>query len=282
MSEHVSFSQYSTFSRCGKQYQLERIQGVPRTPSLALLFGSAVHEAFERVLKSEGEPIAGSVQEMWGEIVQSHTDRMVAEFNTPIEGFKISGRKTEAKPNREDYDWWMIEGLQQVNAFLEWLGTSGWGIYAVEDQVPMVEFNATGILGGVEVKAFIDSLMVNPDGELVVVDFKTGSRTPQELQLGVYSALLQQRMGLHVDKGAYYMTRKAEMSEQFDLRRYTPEFFGTVFGQFAAAKELGLFIPSIGDHCKWACDVSHACAAVGGVDAYKFDPLHPSYNPSNK
>ena len=122
MSEHVSFSQFTTFSRCGKQYQLERIQGVPRTPSLALLFGSAVHEAFERVLKNEVDSIAGSVQSMWGDIVESHAQRMIKEFDTPIEQFKVSGRKTEAKPNREDYDWWMVEGLQQVNAFLDWLG----------------------------------------------------------------------------------------------------------------------------------------------------------------
>jgi putative RecB family exonuclease len=277
VSEHVSFSQFTTFSRCGKQYQLERIQGVPRTPSLALLFGSAVHEAFERVLKYQVDMMAGSIQSMWGEIVESHAQRMIKEFDTDIDQFKVSGRKTEAKPNREDFDWWMIEGLQQVNAFLEWLAISGWSVYEVENQIPMVEFNASGILGGIEVKAFIDSVMVNPDGELVVVDFKTGSRTPQELQLGVYSALLEQRMGLHVDKGAYYMTRKADMSEQFDLRRYTPEFFGTVFQQFSAAKELGLYIPSVGDHCKYACDVSDACATVGGTQAYLYDPLHPAY-----
>lgn len=53
MTEHVSWSQYSTFSECGKRYYLERIAGAPQQPAVWLLAGTVVHELIERINKGE-------------------------------------------------------------------------------------------------------------------------------------------------------------------------------------------------------------------------------------
>ena len=49
MTAHVSFSQFDTYSRCGKRYQLERIQSAPRSPSVWLLAGKVVHTFIEKI-----------------------------------------------------------------------------------------------------------------------------------------------------------------------------------------------------------------------------------------
>lgn len=224
--------------------------------------------------------IAGSVQAAWGEAWERHKAAMMERTDVPIDQWKTAGRKTEEKPRGEDAEWWEIEGFRQVMAYLEWYASSDWQIYKVEGVIPMVEMDISHNLGGVVVKAFIDALMVHPETrELVVVDYKTGSKQPQATQLGVYRALLMEKMGLKVNKGAYFLTRKGHMSELIDLTRYTPAMFANVFSGFATAKDLNLYLPNVGDHCRWRCDVSNACAIVGGVDAYKYDPLHPAYRP---
>ena len=51
--------------------------------------------------------------------------------------------------------------------------------------------------GTVPVKMALDRIMQLPDGELVVLDLKTGSRTPSTtLQLGFYSVGIEPYFGL--------------------------------------------------------------------------------------
>jgi len=52
---HKSFSQFSTWIRCGKAYQLERILEAPQTPAWWFVGGSAFHSAAEKYLLAEYE-----------------------------------------------------------------------------------------------------------------------------------------------------------------------------------------------------------------------------------
>ena len=47
VSTHLSYSQLTAWTRCGKQYQLQRLQGAPEEPTVWLPAGTAVHSAFE-------------------------------------------------------------------------------------------------------------------------------------------------------------------------------------------------------------------------------------------
>lgn len=44
---HVSYSAYSDWLHCGKQYQLKRLTDLPERPAWWNIGGSAVHEATE-------------------------------------------------------------------------------------------------------------------------------------------------------------------------------------------------------------------------------------------
>jgi hypothetical protein len=47
--QHYSHSQVSSWLRCGKAYELERIVRVPRAPAVYLVTGNALHSAIERL-----------------------------------------------------------------------------------------------------------------------------------------------------------------------------------------------------------------------------------------
>jgi hypothetical protein len=47
---HKSFSQFSTWVRCGKAYELERIQQAPTEPAWWFVGGTAFHTAVEKFL----------------------------------------------------------------------------------------------------------------------------------------------------------------------------------------------------------------------------------------
>lgn len=291
MTTHVSFSQLDTYNRCGKRYQLERLLGAPKEPACWLLGGKAFHEFAERINLGQypifSGRIARSVPEMvevlrkdWLEHYDQALAEMVEEFGKPASTWKAGGRKTAEKPNGEDTDWWRINGLLQAAQYANWLATSGWQVFHLGDTA-MVEANVTGELGGVEVRAYLDSLLVNPDGELVIVDYKTGTKIPPPVQLGNYRALLMSTVGLTVDSGAFFMSRKAEMTEPFDLRRFTPELVGSLMSDFDRSRSAGIFLPKPGDACH-ICDVKAACYVVGGALAYRYDPLHPQYAPESE
>lgn len=46
---HVSFSQLTAYTRCGKQYQLQRIMEAPEEPSVWLPAGKAIHSTIEQI-----------------------------------------------------------------------------------------------------------------------------------------------------------------------------------------------------------------------------------------
>lgn len=225
------------------------------------------------------EPIAGTIQVSrteWEHIFGTHISRAEEQSGVSPTQWRTAGRKTKDKPNGDDLGFWYGEGFNQATAYAHWLETSGWRVHG-HNGTPLVEVEVSGELGGVTIKAFLDAVLASPGGALVLTDYKTGSRTPVGLlQLGTYRALLLQTVGIEVNLGSFYMTRKGEMTEPESLTRFTPEYLGGIYSRLAQGIEGGIFLPHLGDHCR-TCDVSSACFARGGTDAYKFDPDHPHY-----
>lgn len=198
--------------------------------------------------------------------------------DAPVEQWRTAGRKTKDKPNGEDLNWWHHAGLEQVNAYRSWLEMSGWRIVSFDSE-PMVEFevNAAFNDGATPVKGFIDAVMVTPGGELVIVDYKTGSRTPAGVQqLALYATMLGM-VDLPIPTlGAYYMTRKGELSPVEDLTRWDKPFFDNLFDQLYRARTADVYLPHVSDMCG-SCGVNAFCYAYGGSESHLYDPLHPNY-----
>lgn len=172
----------------------------------------------------------------------------------------------KAKKQPEDVSWWRANGPQMVVNYVNWRARSGWKPWRTPDGELAVELDITVDLPGQEpLKMFIDQVMVSqPARELVIVDLKTGARTPEsDLQLGVYRLGVLRKYGIDIRLGAYWMARKGEMSGVYDLTHLRPELLELYYARFRQARELGIFIPHPTFLCR-ACAMRDYCAAYGG------------------
>jgi hypothetical protein len=175
--------------------------------------------------------------------------------------WKAAGRATKANPNKEDGDWWNNNGSAMVDSWIAWRnGTHPWVLWEPTPGIPAIELAVNPVWNDIPVKMFIDRVMVNPDGELVVLDIKTGSRTPMsDLQLGFYAAGIEAIFGIRPQYGAYWMGREGNVKELVNLDKYTTQDIIDMVTKFDQARKAEIFLPnmshcvmcSVKDKCKW-------------------------------
>jgi hypothetical protein len=204
------------------------------------------------------------LSEMWSAELRSELARAEADSGYPVSEFKVGGRKTKALPDGEDVDFWMGEGLKQLEKYVEWYRESGWSIATMPDGKPGIEWSVEVPVGDIPVKMFIDGIFLDKNGHHWIVDFKTGKNTPSSaLQLALYRTGIKRTTGLEINLGAWYMTRKGELSDAIDLSHWDEDFFDGWFSTVNAQIALGLFAPNVDMHCGW-CGVRDYCQAVNG------------------
>lgn len=160
----------------------------------------------------------------------------------------------------ENLDWWNKEGPELAANWMRFREHSPWQIWITPDGIPAIELEMHVEVNDVMVKMVLDRVMVNDQGELIIVDLKTGRRTPQStLQLGFYRYGLWKTFDILVDKGAYWMARSAAMTDTVSLSEYTPEKIEYLIQAFDNARKAGAFIPNTSScgmcgytmHCEW-------------------------------
>ena len=217
-----------------------------------------------------------NLEQDWLSTLDRTVSAKVEQTGFDLSAWRIAGRPTKDKPHGEDIEFGTESGLAQLHGYSLWLASTDWTLVDFDGE-PAVELPVSCHFGDIPVRGFIDGVWATPDGELVVVDYKTGSRTPDSLlQLGLYAASLEQMGYPRPSLGAFYMTRKGEMTKPESLDRYTAHFWEQMFSLFSRAVQEDIFLPNVAQNCR-TCGVRDACAAVGGVDAYRYDPLHPAF-----
>lgn len=255
---HLSYSQVSTLKKCGEQWRLERGLKVPARPSFALVGGSAVHTATERIdfaLMEHGESLdpAEEFHRAFSEQIQEQEERSGYD----CADFYAGGRASKQWPNKENLDWWTHEGPMMVANWVNFRDNSVMHVTHIE-----LDFEIE--LGGVPVKGFIDRIM----GDGVVVDLKTGSRAPSDggMQLGVYGLAVEQVLGIRPTHGYYWMGRAGGTGLPYDLSAWSKDRLDYEFRNARQKQELGIFEANPSPMCS-ACGVRDFCHAVGGARA---------------
>lgn len=263
---HLSYSGLDTFQQCGEKYRLQRVMHVEQDQAWWFVGGSAVHKATE--LYDLGDE--RTLEKMWADAWIEQTDTL--DMSKPIHA---GGRATKQWPNKEDAAWWNFHGLQMLTDYVKWRDNSRWELLTDGDYT-FVEYEFLLTLpnpmsedeGDLVVKGFIDRVFVTPDGEVVVVDLKTGSREPaSSTQLGIYAAGLRQRANVNPAVGAYYMARKADIGQQRSLMHYTDDLLAYWLGMFEDSVRSERFLPHVTAMCG-TCTVAPHCYAVGGKAPY--------------
>ena len=173
--------------------------------------------------------------------------------------WRASGRATKANPNKEDGDWWNVNGSAMVDSWIAWRnGTHPLVLWEPQPGVPAIELGLTPIWNDIPVQMHIDRVMINEDGELIVVDIKTGARTPSsDLQLAFYAAGMEEMFGIRPRYGAYWMGRTGQTDELIDLDYISKEDIIEIVTKFDTARRAELFMPNL-NHCIM-CNVKNEC-----------------------
>lgn len=253
--DYLSYSSMSSYLECGKRFELERVWKAPESPAWYFVGGDAVHGATEMLDKGETDDVTYAWNTCWAK----------AEVQLP-EGVepRAGGRKSTAWPNKENRDWWLHHGPKMVQAWVDWRSTSGYQFLEMPDGSPAVEVPVVFEFDEVLVKGYIDRVMVDPNGQVVVVDLKTGSREPaSSLQLAVYALGLQRTSGITATLGGYWMARQGDIPNLNSLSHLTGDLVGGWFNDVRRGIEAEIFVPKVSPLCN-SCSVSAYCAAVGG------------------
>ena len=176
--EHISFSQWNTYTNCPRNWYLSRVRHAEETQTWFLPIGTAVHQMIEDQLA--GEIDSPSAEQVFYPLIQK---QMLIEPDTTkwLAGGSKDSPVVEEKALRKVKDC-----FEAAIEFLE-----DWDVWEVE-------YDASGRLPGLEpeVKAFVDII-----GEYKgkkkkyhgpgIVDWKSGSKKPgNNFQLETYAALL--------------------------------------------------------------------------------------------
>lgn len=190
--------------------------------------------------------------------------------------WRAGGRATKDWPNKQNGDWWAVNGEQMVADFVTWWAASGNQVWTAPSGDSGVELGMVVDFDGIPVKAFADLVMVTHDGELAVMDYKTGASTPEtSMQLGLYAVCVEKMFGVRPQVGYFYSARDAVAKPAENMHVWTYDLFCELFRQFELGLKNRIFLPNAGINCR-TCGVAEYCHVNGGSLAHLYDSLHPS------
>jgi putative RecB family exonuclease len=252
----LSPSRAADFKSCPLLYRFRTIDRLPEAPSLAAMRGTMVHTVLERLfdLPSAERTLAAA-----REILPTAWQTLLAEAPQAAELFAADADGTE-----------LAEWLDSASALLG-------NYFALEDpsriEPAAREQLVEVVIDGLRLRGYVDRLDENQDGDLRVVDYKTGS-TPREafeakalFQMKFYALVLWRTRGV--------VPRQLRLMylADTDTLSYAPDadelarFERTLKAIWAAierATQTGDFRPSPSGLCAW-CDHQARCPAFGGT-----------------
>jgi putative RecB family exonuclease len=247
----LSPSRVDAFTSCPLQFRFASIEKLPEPPSIPATKGSLVHRALEMLFMlepAERTLVAGLTA----------LDQAATEFQSDAEWI---GLGLDA------------EGEQRVLDDAEKLVRN---YFTMEDPTVVsaigLELRLEVPVGSLHLRGIIDRLDRTPEGEIIVVDYKTGKPprvNNEQSKLGgvnFYAFLCQQFFGqrpaevrlMYLSTGETIIARPTEQSVNFLPKRTL-----AVWGAVEKACSSGNFQPRQGPLCNY-CSFQAWCPAFGG------------------
>jgi len=248
---NLSPSRVEAFVTCPMAFRFSSIERIPEPPAVHSTKGSLVHRALEILFT---RPAADRTLEA----ARVATDAAIQEYRTDPD-FTGLGLSDAATDTFFADCWTLVEGY-----------------FAMEDPTTVrdigLELRLETSVGELGLRGIIDRLDLDPAGQLVVTDYKTG-RTPgpqyaQAKMNGVhfYSYLCEQVLGqrpvavrlMYLRSGETITARPTDQSIRMLTQRTT-----AVWKAIATACTTGSFQPKQGPLCN-GCFYREWCPAFGG------------------
>ncbi|HEY2296080.1 MAG TPA: PD-(D/E)XK nuclease family protein [Jatrophihabitans sp.] len=264
----LSPSRAADFKSCPLLYRFRTIDRLPEAPSRAAVRGTVVHGVLERLFDLPSvertlEAARGLLPSVWEQLTVDEPE-VAALF---AEGSVDSS---------DDLEAWLASASDLLANY-----------FALEDPARLEpaarEQLVEVVIDGLRLRGYVDRLDENADGDLRVVDYKTGS-TPREafeakalFQMKFYALVLwrtrgvvprQLRLMYLADTDTLSYAPDAEELERFERT------LKAIWAAIARAAETGDFRPSPSRLCEW-CDHHAHCPSFGGTPPpYPSDAAH--------
>lgn len=215
-----------------------------------------MHEAAEAYERSGRQMTLEQTQDVFRESYANHVNAY-CETTPNLQAWFRSG------PYAGDVD---IErrygiGLEQTAKYIDFYSAyPDEVIWIAPDGTPGIEIGFDVDLDGVQVRGFIDAVIVRPDGTVLVRDNKTGNKPGDDFQLAVYAVALAIQFGVDQPQvGDYWMGRTGEPTTTYDLSGWTREKVSAKFRELEDNITAGSFDPLPEKSKCMFCDVSASC-----------------------
>lgn len=225
-----------------------------------------------------------SIETRWSEMWDKQLARELEDErsgNYQPEEFYVSGRKSKEWPEKENPFWWLAKGPGFVKSWVAWRDNCGLDIWTAPDGEPGIELKVEAERGATSILCFIDRVMVDAEGNLYIVDLKTGSMTPPwPQQLAFNNLALGYTYGVQARYGGFWSPRKGGITGGLDgeawadLRLYDDEWLWDQADKAKAIRDQELFIAHPNNLCTSACGVRQYCKAMGGPLSVTLEVQH--------
>ena len=281
----LSYSSAAQYSDCAERWRLSRVYGLDKATYWVTLMGTAVHEVTEAIdLDGVGLATDKHAPLLNEDVEKAFTfafDREKARCVEAGTTINASGRVLKTGlgkgggPNKKDEEWARHYGPIMVQNWIDWRKANNYKIALFDTAdgktAPGIELKVSHPLGGYPYVGYIDRILVDGNGELLVVDLKKGNPPQSTTQLKAYAAQLR-AAGVPVAKAAYWMGMDGDVLDWVPMTTRNDAYVETWLNNVGRGLEAGIFPASPGMMCK-ACPVREYCSAVGGERAGEIPPI---------
>jgi DNA helicase-2/ATP-dependent DNA helicase PcrA len=243
--KNLSFSKFSTYEQCPKQFWYQHVlNALPANQEKSALYkGSTFHTIIEDSAKRQKDGNMDDVAKLLSELESQWDPKKYLTSSVK----KEQQDRTSLTPALESYQKWSSSNPNEIIA---------------------LELKFTTYIGGFKINGKIDRVEKTPDGEYVVVDFKTGKgKTKVDAvnspQLNLYALALKENpdFGKYPAKAMFFFVEKPEETRfaEYDVDPdKIQEVKSILEGYVTAIQEKKFDATPEMFTCKW-CEYSDIC-----------------------
>ena len=243
--KNLSFSKFNTYEQCPKQFWYQYVlNALPANQEQSALYkGSTFHEIVEESAKRQKEGNTDDTSKLFSELQNKWDPK---KYLTSSVQKEQQDRKS-LTPALESYQKWSSSNPNEIVA---------------------LELPFTTYIGGFKVNGVIDRLEKTPEGEYVVIDYKTGGKNKKvdarnSPQLNLYALALKENpdYGKLPAKAVFFYVEKPEGEQLFEYEveaEKVEEVKGILEGYVKAIQEKEFDATPEMFTCKW-CQYSDIC-----------------------